>query len=84
MTALCDELINLISDEALVDKDKLTPGATLADTGLDSVDVISITFAVEEKYGVEIADDAFADIANFGQLLSILEAAVEKKAHSPP
>ena len=84
MTALRDELINLISDEALVDKAKLTPDATLADTGLDSVDVISITFAVEEKYGVAITEEAFTDMTNFGQFLSILEEVVGNKADSPP
>ena len=79
MAALRDELIDLIAAEALIDKAKLVPTATLADVGLDSVGVVSIVFAVEENYGVEIAEDAFNDVADFGAFLSLLEAVIQAK-----
>ena len=79
MPSLDDDLIDLIAEEALIDKAKLVRAATLSDIGLDSVGVVSIVFAVEEKYGVEIAEDAFGDTANLGQFLDILEAVIEKK-----
>jgi acyl carrier protein len=82
MTVLQDQLVDLIAEEALVDKDKLTPEATLADAGLDSVGVVSVAFAIEEKYGVELPEDAFADVANFGQFLAVVEAAIASKAPS--
>jgi acyl carrier protein len=78
MATLDDELLDLIAQEALIDRAKLTREATLADIGLDSVDVVSVVFAVEEKYRVEIAEDAFKDTANFGQFLDILETLIEK------
>ena len=73
-----DELIDLIAGEALIDRDLLTRDATLADVGLDSVGVVSVIFAVEEKYGVEIAENAFTDTANLGQFLDTLKAIVAK------
>lgn len=73
-----DELIDLIAGEALIDRDLLTRDATLADVGLDSVGVVSVIFAVEEKYGVEIAEDAFTETANLGQFLDTLKAIVAK------
>jgi acyl carrier protein len=79
MSPLHDELVDLIAGEALVDKAKLTSRATLADAGLDSVGVVSVMFAVEEKYGVELPEEAFVDAANFGEFLTILEEAIEKK-----
>jgi acyl carrier protein len=82
MTALYDDLVELIANEALVDKDKLVPEATLADAGLDSVGVVSVVFAVEEKYGVELPEEAFADTTNFGQFIAILEAAIQQKTGS--
>jgi len=78
MATLDDELLDLISQEALIDRAKLTREATLSDIGLDSVDVVSVVFAVEEKYEVEIAEDAFKDTANLGQFLDIIEAVIEK------
>ncbi len=79
MAELREELIDLIADEALIEKAKLVPEATLADLGLDSVGVVSVIFAVEEKYGVEIAEDAFKDVTDFGAFLAVLEGIVRAK-----
>jgi acyl carrier protein len=79
MADLREELIDLVAEEALIDKAKLVPEATLADLGLDSVGVVSVVFAVEEKYGVEIAEDAFKDVGDFGAFLAVLEGLIETK-----
>jgi acyl carrier protein len=79
MADLREELSDLIAEEALIDRAKLAPGATLADLGLDSVGVVSVVFAVEEKYGVEIAEDAFKDVSDFGSFLAVLEVVIETK-----
>ena len=78
MAVTDDDLIDLIAGEALIDRALLTRDATLADVGLDSVGVVSVIFAVEEKYGVEIAEDAFTDISNLGQFLDTLKAIIAK------
>lgn len=78
MAASDEDLIDLISGEALIDRQLLTREATLADVGLDSVGVVSVIFAVEEKYGVEISEDAFIDTVNLGQFLDTLEAIIAK------
>jgi acyl carrier protein len=79
MTTLRDELLDLISAEALIDRAKLAPSATLADLGLDSVGVVSIVFAVEDKYGVEIAEDAFNDAPNLDAFLGRLETIIRAR-----
>jgi acyl carrier protein len=58
MSGRDDELIDIIAEEALIDRAKLDPAAKLEDIGLDSVDLVSVVFAIEEKYGIEIAEDA--------------------------
>jgi acyl carrier protein len=78
MAVTDDELIDLIAGEALIDRDLLSRDATLADVGLDSVGVVSVIFAVEEKYGVEIAEEAFTETANLGQFLDTLRAIIAK------
>jgi acyl carrier protein len=74
-----DELLDLIAEEALIDREKLVRQATLEDIGLDSVDVVSVVFAAEEKYGVEIPEDAFKDVTNLGGFLDILKGIVAAK-----
>ncbi|HZZ37015.1 MAG TPA: phosphopantetheine-binding protein [Caulobacteraceae bacterium] len=74
-----DELLDLIAEEALIDREKLVREATLEDIGLDSVDVVSVVFAAEEKYGIEIAEEAFKDTSNLGQFLDTLKGLIEAK-----
>ena len=79
MTAtLDDELVDLIVAESLIDRARLTREATLADLGLDSVDLISIVFAVEDKYAVEVPQDAFVETANLGAFLNTLKSYIQK------
>ena len=78
--ALEDDLLDLIAEEALIDRDKLIRQATLEDIGLDSVGVVSVVFAVEEKYGVEIPDEAFEGAKTVGNVLDTVEAIIARKA----
>ena len=51
MKATESELLDLIAKEAIIDREKLTREATLEDLGISSLDVISMLFELEEKYG---------------------------------
>jgi len=79
MASLEDELLDLVAEEALIDRSKLVREATLEDVGLDSVDVVSVVFAIEEKDGAEIAEDAFKDTENLGDFVDKLKAVIEAK-----
>jgi acyl carrier protein len=79
MAASDDELFDLIAQEALIDRAKLTREATLADLGIDSVDVVTVVFAVEEKYDIEVPESAFEGITDLGGLADIFHALIEKK-----
>ena len=79
MATLDDELLDLVAEEALIDRSKLVREATLEDVGLDSVDVVSIVFAIEEKYGAEIAEDAFKNTLNLGEFVDTLKGLIEAK-----
>lgn len=80
MAALDDELLDLIAEEALIERGKLTREATLEDVGLDSVGVVSVVFAAEEKYGVEIPDETFEGVKTVGDVLDRVEAIIARKA----
>jgi acyl carrier protein len=74
-----EELIDIIAEEALIDRSKLIPSSTLEDIGLDSVDLVSAVFAIEEKYGIEIAEDAFTRTDTLADVLAKLEALIDAK-----
>ena len=79
MSARDDELIDIIAEEALIDRAKLDPAAKLEDIGLDSVDLVSVIFAIEEKYGIEIAEDAFSRTDTLEVVLQKIEALIDAK-----
>jgi acyl carrier protein len=74
------ELIDLISKEALVDVEKLKKDASLEEIGLDSVDMVSVIFAIEDKYGVSIGENDLEKSATLGQMLTLIETKIADKA----
>ena len=80
MSSRDEELIGIIAEEALIDRAKLDPAARLEDIGLDSVDLVSVIFAIEEKYGIEIAEDAFVRTDTLGVVLAKIESLIDAKA----
>jgi acyl carrier protein len=83
MAILDHELLDLIVAESLIERGRLVRDATLADLGLDSVDLISIVFAAEEKYAVEIPQDAFAETADLGGFVNTLKRYIQKTEVTP-
>jgi acyl carrier protein len=78
--SLEQDLIDLVAKEALVDVEKLKKDSTLEEIGLDSVDLVSVVFAVEDKYGVTIGENDLEKSATLGQMLALIEAKIAEKA----
>lgn len=52
-----ERLAALLSKEFAIDPARLGPAARLADLDIDSLRMIEIAFAVEDAFGVKIADE---------------------------
>jgi acyl carrier protein len=57
----------------------VAPEKTLDELGLDSLDRVSLSFDLEEKYNVEIPESRLTAIRTVGDLIAEVEAAVQKK-----
>lgn len=58
-----EDILAIVMTEAGIAPDKLRPEATLAALDIASLDLVSIAFEIEDKFGVEIAtDDLQADM----------------------
>ena len=75
-----DELFDVISKEALIDRATLTRDANLEDLGIASLDVISVLFEVEERFGIVVEVDELGDCKTLGQLMDKLKARAEATA----
>ena len=54
-------------------EDDLKPETTWKDLEADSLDLVQILVALEEKYGIEISDEAAEKFTNFGEIVKYIE-----------
>lgn len=80
MKATESELLDLIAKEAIIDRDKLVREATLEDLGISSLDVISMLFELEEKYGVVIEEGDMPQMSTLGEMSDFLLSRINAEA----
>lgn len=58
MEAITDEIRQIVARELKVPVERLTPDTRLQDLGVESLDLIEIIFALEEKFDINIPFNA--------------------------
>ncbi len=66
-------LIDIVKQEKDVPEEKLALDTPLADAGIDSLDSLSILFAIEEKFHISIPDDKARAIKTLGDMVNVVE-----------
>jgi acyl carrier protein len=66
-------LIDIVKNEKNIPDDKLALETPLADAGIDSLDSLSILFAIEEQFHISIPDDRARAIKTFGDMITVVE-----------
>lgn len=66
------ELIPLFVETFGIDPEKLLPEATLESLGLDSLAVIEFMFQIEDKFGIQIPDQANPP-RTLGEMVQLIE-----------
>ncbi len=75
-----DEIFDIIVKEARTEKAKLHRDATLVTLQIDSLDTISVVFAIEEAFGITIDESEVSREQTLGQVLDLVEAKIAAKA----
>lgn len=70
------KLIAIIRQEKNIRDDQLRPETLLADAGIDSLDSLTILFAIEEQFAISIPDADARGIKTFGQMIDVVEGLV--------
>ncbi|HET8797564.1 MAG TPA: phosphopantetheine-binding protein [Thermoanaerobaculia bacterium] len=68
-----EKLIALIRNEKNVPDDLLKPETPLADAGIDSLDSLTILFAIEEEFHISIPDDRARALQTLGDMIDVVE-----------
>ena len=66
------QLIAIVQQEKDIPDDQLKPETLLAEAGIDSLDSLSILFAIEEQFRISIPDDQARAVKTFGDLVNIV------------
>ena len=79
-----DDLVNKIIDtivtEGMIDREKVTPDATIESLDLKSIDIVMILTAIEDKFDVYIPmDGPFHDAKNVKDLIDAIASYIIKE-----
>jgi acyl carrier protein len=72
MSVTRDNVLDVIAEESLVERSALTSDATLESLGNQSLDIISIVFALEDKFGIVLEQSEFEGVTTVDQLVEII------------
>jgi acyl carrier protein len=67
-------VLDIIAEEALVERASLVPEATLESLGIASLDIISIVFALEEQFGLTLEQSDFEGVTTLGGFVDVILA----------
>lgn len=77
------DILAVFESETNVDGSRLTPSATLQSLDIASLDLIGVSFALEDKFGLVLDASEFADCATLGDAVEKIQAAGRAEAQSP-
>ena len=72
-----DKLTAIVRKEKDLPDDKLSLETPLADAGIDSLDALTILFAIEEEFHISIPDDRARSMKTFGDMVDSIETLLQ-------
>ena len=74
MSDIQDQVIKIVVDHLGIDESKVTPNSKfIDDLGADSLDTVELVMAFEEKFNIEIPDDAAETIQTVQNAIDYIE-----------
>ena len=70
---IAQKLLDIVRKEKQLPGDNLSLDTPLAEAGIDSLDSLSILFAIEETFHISIPDDKARAIKTFGDMLDVVQ-----------
>ena len=68
------DILSVFEEETNVERSRLQPSATLASLDIASLDIIGVSFAIEDKFGVIVDAEAFAGCKDLADVVKMIQA----------
>ncbi|MCC8123285.1 MAG: acyl carrier protein [Oscillospiraceae bacterium] len=73
-----EKLLTLLAEQFSVEQESISMDTTFEELGADSLDIVELTMALEEEFGVEeMSEEDLAKIATVGDLVNYLNAKLD-------
>jgi len=85
MSSVESDVYEIIAEKSAVELSKLQRGAKLADLEIESLDVVEIIFAVEEKFDIHVpynANDQEMEFETVGDVVDAVQKLVDEEGKS--
>lgn len=82
MTDVADKVLEIIAEQAVLDKGDVAPEQTLEDLGIDSLGLVESIFAIEEAFDIQVPfnandpGDSDFDISSVASIIKAVEGLV--------
>jgi acyl carrier protein len=75
-----EALQNILIEEFKLSADRLRPEATLAELGIDSLDLVDLIFKIEDCFGLKITDDTPRSLATLADVAAYIDELLENQS----
>ena len=72
-----EELLQLISSSLKIDLSQSPADVSLEDFGVDSLDLLRLSYAIERHYGVNLSGYSHTDFQSLERMLELLKQAIQ-------
>lgn len=85
-SAVADQVIQIVAEQAMVDRSEVRLDMRLADLGLDSLGLVECIFGIEEAFNITVPfnantpDQSGFDISSVGAIISEVEKLLARQA----
>jgi len=78
-----DILVDILSQDYGLARERATPEAALVTLGLDSLSVLELMFKIEDRYGVKITDDTPTDLVTIRDVVEYIDGILARSRTVP-
>ena len=83
MNTIEKRLLDLVAEQLLVEREKVTLDSTLESMEVDSLDAVELILVVENTFGIHIPDEESPKFDTPGKMIAYIEANVGGSEASP-
>ena len=73
-----EEFLALLGEEFDFDTEGITPTTTFADINFDEFDLIELVMSIEDRYRIEVPDEALESFHTIGDFARFMSEKIEK------